>query len=60
MFLIISFFLYSELITLSEIILPFCLFPILTVGMPRLGVSSTPLEEFPITALEIFVFTCKI
>ena len=29
---------------------PFCLSPILSVGIPKLGTSMIPLEEFPITA----------
>ena len=40
----------SQLMTLSAIIRPFSRSPISTVGTLKVGVSITPLDEFPATA----------
>ena len=42
------FSLISELITLFALSLPFCLIPKLIVGLLNDGISSKPLDEFPI------------
>ena len=39
-------------ITLGFLYLFFCLSPILIAGVPKLGASIIPLEEFPISPFE--------
>ena len=40
---------HAAWMTLAAMALPFCLSPIFTVGILKLGASTRPLEEFPIT-----------
>ena len=44
------FFIGSQSITLSALILPFCLSPIFIVAILKLGASANPLELLPTTA----------
>ena len=46
---------YLMFMIFFEIIRPFCLLPMFIVGVPKLGVSRTPLDEFPITKYAIFI-----